>query len=460
LPPDDAPLEARSFAALMAGLEPFEPNPQVAVAVSGGADSLALCLLTHEWAQDRGGLAVALTVDHGLRPESGGEAHQVGAWLRVRGIPHHILAWRGPKPRSNVQAAARAARYELLTRWCRDHGILHLLLAHHLEDQAETFLLRLARGSGVDGLSAMAAVAEGPESRLLRPLLGVPKARLMATLRARGQPWLEDPSNLDLSHARVRIRRALPAFAREGLGARRLAATARAMGRARAALESATTDLLARAATVAPEGYAYLDAAALGDADTEVTLRALARTLMCIGGRSYPPRLERLERLHAALAAGALEKARTLGGCRIRREGTRLLVCREAAAARERIVVAPGAHVTWDGRFRLAVGGGRGSAAGRRGPGGAAITLARLGRDGWAEVAAADPVVRRTAIPAPARAPLPALWDGRGVLAVPHLGYRRPGTAARLVHSVAFSPAIPLAPSGFSVAWRAPRIIC
>jgi tRNA(Ile)-lysidine synthase len=442
----------------MAPLGPFEPRPQVVVAVSGGADSLALCLLAHDWAKGLGGRAVALTVDHRLRPESTAEARQVGAWLRTWGMPHHVLSWRGPRPRAGVQAAARAARYELLTGWCRDHGVLHLLLAHQLEDQAETFLLRLARGSGVEGLAAMAAVGEGAFVRLLRPLLAVRQRRLVATLRSRGQPWIEDPSNRDEAYARVRMRRLLPGLAAEGLDPRRLAATARSMGRAREALDSAVADLLARAATIAPEGYGYVDPAALLGAPAEVGLRALARTLMCVGGRGYPPRLERLERLYAALAAGGLGQARTLWGCRIGLRGERLLVCREAAAASEAIPVVPGTCVRWDGRFRVAFADGRGPAGkgfrpekGRRA---GAVTLARLGREGWAKIAADEPELRRTRIPAPVRPSLPALWDSRGVLAVPHLNYRQPAARARarLVRRIAFSPPIPLAGSGFSVA--------
>ena len=438
----------------MAALGPFEPGPRIAVAVSGGADSLALCLLTHDWARRLGGSAVALTVDHGLRPGSAEEARQVRSWLRKHGIRHHILAWAGPRPGTGIQAAARAARYELLTGWCRERGVLHLALAHNLEDQAETFLLRLARGSGVDGLSAMAPVVEGPAVRLLRPLLGMARARLAATLRARGQTWIEDPSNSDLAFSRVRVRKLLPGLAREGLSVTRLAATARRMGRARTAFESATADVLARAAMIAPAGYGYLDGEALADAETEVGLRALARILMCIGGRVYPPRLERLERLHAAVVTGPLAHARTLCGCRILARGpgpARLLICREAAAAGQRLPVTPGTLVTWDGRFRVAFG------ADRKGPGkrGRAprLALARLGRAGWAEVAAANRELRRTTIPAAARPSLPALWDGRGVVAVPHLEYQRAGAGAKArVVGIALAPPIPLTAPGFSVA--------
>ena len=152
------PISKKEFAASMAALGPFERPPALAVAVSGGADSMALTLLAADWAAARRGSIVALTVDHRLRNESRAEAKQVAAWLAARGIEHKILAWTGEKPSSDVQAAAREKRYELLEDWCRRQGILHLLVAHNLDDQAETFLLRLGRGSGLYGLSGMASV--------------------------------------------------------------------------------------------------------------------------------------------------------------------------------------------------------------------------------------------------------------------------------------------------------------
>src|SRR5580700_10131771 len=157
---EPTPVAAAEFAGLMAPFEPFEARPRLAVAVSGGADSMALALLAQRWAEARGGELTALTVDHRLREAAAGEAAQVGRWLGQRGITHRILVREDGHPRGGVQAAARDARYRLLESWCREAGVLHLLVGHHREDQAETLLLRLARGSGLDGLAGMAALAE------------------------------------------------------------------------------------------------------------------------------------------------------------------------------------------------------------------------------------------------------------------------------------------------------------
>jgi tRNA(Ile)-lysidine synthase len=198
-------LTPAAFAAVLAPLWPKGAGA-AAVAVSGGADSLALTLLMRDWAAAHGVALTALTVDHGLRPESTAEARQVGAWLAARGISHQVLAWDGDKPTANIQATARQARYDLLTSWCRARGAPVLLLGHHADDQIETFLLRLGRGSGLRGLSAMRAIEKRNDIMVLRPFLATPKQALLETLRTCGQPWLDDPSNFDMRFRRSHVR--------------------------------------------------------------------------------------------------------------------------------------------------------------------------------------------------------------------------------------------------------------
>jgi len=426
----------------MSVFEPFEPKPHMAVAVSGGADSLALAVLLQRWARARGGAVTALTVDHGLRQDAAVEAAWVGRSLGGQGLAHHILRWRGAKPTANVQAAARSARYALLNDWCARCGVLHLALGHQLEDQAETFLLRLGRGSGLDGLAAMPAVTATRDMRLLRPLLGVPRARLEATLRRRGLSWIEDPSNRDPAHARVRLRALQPKLTEEGLTPRRLAATADRLGRARAALERTTAVVLARAAAVHPAGFVRLDPVPLAAAAPEVGLRALARIAMVVGGQEYPPRLERLERLYSRIVAG-LATGATLGGCRFLPQKGGILVIREPATIAAQPVRA-GERLVWDHRFALRIGR---DVRPRRG----GLRLGPLGINGWAEVRAkvAAPAV---AIPAPVRPGLPALFDGQRVISVPHLGFERGRNHLLTMVYAGFSPRISLTAGSFTVA--------
>ena len=433
------PVGDREMAAHMAALSPFEARPHVAVACSGGADSLALTLLLQGWTQAMGGRLTALTVDHRLRPESGAEARQVAQWLGRRGIPHETLTRPDTPLKGNLQAAARRLRYALLSSWCRERGVLHLALAHHREDQAETFLLRLARGSGVDGLAAMAPVSETGDVRLLRPLLGVPRARLAATLEAAGQDHVEDPSNENPAFGRVRLRKAAALLAGEGLSAERLAATAARMGRARVALDMATARLLAHGAALYPEGYAVLDPPVFRDAPAEIALRGLVRVLTAVSGAAYPPRLERAARLHETLfgAEEGLGGGRTLGGCRILPYRGRVLVCREPRAA-DAVARAVGRFL-WDGRFRVAIDGETD------------WTLRRLGQKGWAAVVADRPVLRETHVPPPVRPSLPSFWHLDGVVSVPHLNYvsRRYGKELSPVREVAYAPSRPLTGAAF-----------
>ena len=430
-----------AFDTHMAALGPFEQRPHIAAGVSGGADSLALALLADAWARRRGGSFSALTVDHGLRAGSDAEAQTVAGWLGARGIRSHILTnTAGTAPRS-LQAAARSTRYALLLDWCRRNHVLHLLLAHHREDQAETLLLRLGRGSGVDGLSGMAPMSERPGVRLLRPLLNVPHGRLEATLRACGQNWVEDPSNRDPAFGRVRVRNLLPSLAAEGLTAERLAATAGRLSRARAALETSTADLLARSVMLDAAGYAILDSAILRTAPEEIGLRALARLLRTIAGGDYPPRHERLERLYAALMAGPLRRGRTLAGCRVlpvAQAADKALICREPSAVADDLPLRKGGIDHWDGRYQVTT---KGSARG--------LSIGALGSTGWSALVRGLPKAKRASVPAPARPTLPVLRDAAGIVAVPHLGFRRPDAKGIATTVIRYRPGHPLAGASF-----------
>ncbi len=405
----------------MAAFAPFEPRPLIAAAVSGGADSMALAVLLQAWALERDGRILGLVVDHGLRPGSAEEAAEVQTRLEGLGLEARVLTATGPAAESNRQASAREARYRLLLGECRQRGILHLALAHHREDQSETMLLRLARGSGLDGLAAMPALRETPEARLIRPFLAVPRARLRATLELHGVTWIEDPSNRDESFDRVRLRRLGPDLAAAGLDAGRLAGAACNLGRARGALERTTHRLLAEAVTLDPAGFAWLRPEIFGAASEEAARRALGRILAVLGGSVYPPRGASLDRLLAALRGGTAKGA-TLAGCRVAQRRGKLLVARETRTLPSR-PIRPGERLRWDGRFEIGL---RGGAA----PGLPGLHVGPLGRDGWQEISRSVGRTEAARIPPLARPGLPALRDGRGVLAVPHVRFERSGAAA------------------------------
>jgi tRNA(Ile)-lysidine synthase len=295
----------------MAPFEPFETSPVLAVAVSGGRDSLALALLTQEWTAVRGGCVVGLIVDHGLRAGSAEEAVVTRGTLARHGIEGTILSWTGAKPPTGLQERAREARYRLLGDECRRRGILHLLLAHHAGDQAETVAMRAARRSGPDGLAGMAALSERADLRLLRPLLAVPRVRLTATLVARGVQWLEDPSNTDLRFERARMRLGAP------LGEPPMDAGERSVRERR--LAHAAVDVI----EFDQEGMAAIDRTRLAALAADLQAGLLGRLVQSLGGRDHPPRRDRLQRAVRRLGGsdrrGKSGKARdfTLSGCRL-----------------------------------------------------------------------------------------------------------------------------------------------
>lgn len=408
------PLEAAEFARLMHAVLPLPPAA-FAVAVSGGADSMALALLASHWAEERKIALHILTVDHHLRPESAEEAAQVGNWLASRGISHHILNWDGAdKPTSNIQAHARNARYCLMAEWCRNHNISHLLLAHHLDDQAETFLIRLGRGSGVDGLSAMLPFTSRNGLTLLRPLLEIPKSRLVATLQAEGQEWAEDPSNQKPQFTRTKMRALLPLLADAGIDAATLAATASRMARARDYLEQQTARAAADCLIAHEAGYLLLDYELFSRLHDEIALRVLALALGGMSGTAYRPRFSELKALFDALTT-----PRTLAGCKFEPAGDKLHILREPAAVASPMPLTPG-QWEWDNRFRITV-----SVASEH------LSLGALGMAGWEHIRRTMPEAAGigSSLPRTALLTLPAVWHLEKPVFVPHIHYSDPEVA-------------------------------
>ena len=280
--------------------------PALVLAVSGGPDSTALMVLAARWAATlkRAPELIAITVDHGLRKESKREAMDVARQAKKLGIAHRTLRWTGKKPKAGLPQAARDARYRLLADAARKAGALHILTAHTLDDQAETVIIRLLRGSGLTGLAAMQRVTSLPgagDVALVRPLLDIPKARLIATLRVGKIEFADDPTNRDPQFTRARLRGLMPQLAREGLDAGRLALLARRLKRADQAIEVAVDR--AQSALVLGAGKASgtaFDAAGFGQLPAEIALRLLGRAIAAAGDAG-PVELAKLEALSFAL---------------------------------------------------------------------------------------------------------------------------------------------------------------
>jgi tRNA(Ile)-lysidine synthase len=438
-PSSSTPIGDEEFASLMARFGSFESRPRLAVGLSGGADSLALTLLLKDWLERRGGELLALTVDHGLRPDSAEEARAVADLCATSGIAHRILVWRPGAAGGRGQAAARAARYELLSEAAREAGIFHLALAHHRDDQAETILLRLGRDSGLLGLAAMPAVRYLSPMRLFRPLLDEPGARLPATVAARGFDWIEDPSNRDLAYARVRLRRLREEMAPTGLSDARLCAAARQLADHRRTMEIEAAGLIARSARLYRLGYATIDCPAFSRGEPRARALALSALLTAIGGRAGPPRQAPLARLLDDIEAGATSPS-TLAGVRALRwdkDRETVLLARENRNL-ETLRVAAGGTARWDERFDVTVS--EPSGAGLTGE----ISVGPLGEDGWKDLPRDLRAQAKSAGPWAACVVLPALWDKLGLISQPHLGYLRGDWAGSAVFGLNFRPRAPL----------------
>ena len=322
MPDDDrSPISASQAKRLFAD---WKTAPAIVLAVSGGPDSIALMWLAARWRRAiiRGPRLIAVTVDHGLRPEAAREAREVRRLAKELDLPHRTLRWTGVKPKTGLPAAARAARYRLLAKAARASGATHILTAHTRDDQAETLLMRMLRGSGIEGLAAMARESERDGLLLARPLLNVPKSQLVATLNKAKVAFADDPTNRDAAYTRPRLRALMPALAEEGGDSRNLARLASRLARANAAIEVLVDGAerylaLTDRNDVTRFGF---DAGAFAGLAEEVRLRLLKRAIDRVGHEG-PVELGKLEALLAALdramADGEPRLKQTLAGAMI-----------------------------------------------------------------------------------------------------------------------------------------------
>lgn len=291
-----------------APLDLLKPRRGLLLAVSGGPDSVALMLLCAHWAERSVHDIAVATVDHGLRVAARAEAEQVGEWSRALGFRHHLLTWEGDKPSSRIQERAREARYALLARCAKEIGASAIVTAHHADDQAETILFRLTRGSGVSGLAGMAAESRCGTIALLRPLLGVSKSALVDVCEKAAHPFFDDPSNADEAFARARLRNLMPTLAQQGLDAAALLRLGARAARADAALASCAKAARARALLASDERRARFDPAALRELPLELLQRVVALEIerLAPGAQLRLDRLERAAlRLSKSLENGA-----------------------------------------------------------------------------------------------------------------------------------------------------------
>lgn len=351
------PLTSDQFDQIMSSLD-LGKAQKIAVAVSGGSDSMALALLLHEWCITQKKTLIALTVDHGLRENSASEAKRVKDWMRAKNISHHILTWSGLKPDADIQNEARKARYHLMGQWCADNDVKYLCVAHHKEDQAETFLMRLFRGSGIDGLSAMDTKASFPVEDfdnkyplICRPLLDISKQRLIDTLCQFKQTWVDDPSNENDSFTRIKTRNLLKSTDIEGFNSERLSQTAKRIRRVRSLLEDMTIKAESDYAKHYDLGFTILNLSFLENTHEEISLRLLSTILKKISGGQYAPRLIKLENLFENLKASDFMGQTIYGVVVFPVNENEIAFVREAKSIQDENNITDQKRYLWDNRF-------------------------------------------------------------------------------------------------------------
>ena len=374
------------------------PPPRLGVAVSGGSDSLALLHLLNDWRGAGGPALRVATVDHGLRPESAAEAAAVARICAALGLAHDTLRWHGEEGGGNLPDRARRGRYRLLAGWARAHGLGDVAIGHTSDDLAETFLMRLARGSGVDGLSAMRARWQAGGVTFHRPMLALGRGQLRDMLRARGVGWVDDPTNADPGYARTQARAVLAALAPLGLDSATLTESARRLAEARAALAHHARQAAGALASVAA-GDLLLAREGFSTLPDETARRLLIAGLRWLTGAAYPPRGAAMDDFLEAARDG---RRMTLRGCVLSVEPAHIRLCREYNAVAG--LRAP-ATALWDGRWR-ATGDGE-------------AEIAALGPEGLC----ACPDWRAGGLPHASALAAPGLWRGDALIAAPLHGW-------------------------------------
>jgi tRNA(Ile)-lysidine synthase len=412
-------LEPR-FAELLAPFAPLADT--IAVAVSGGPDSMALAFCVGRWAAAAHKSCVALIVDHGLRPESAAEAETVLSRLQQLGLSGEILRWQHDAVTGRIHEKARAARYRLLVDACKKRGVADLLTAHHREDQAETILMRLSKGSGIDGLAGMSPASVRDGVRLLRPFLSLSKQALIATCDAAHIPYVTDPSNSSGKFARARLRKIMPLLASEGMSTDSLLDLGDRAREAADAIDFYARAFLTLHARFEIGGSIRCDRAALAAAPRATAARALSLSLRHIHIADYPPERDGIADLLDLIADPHSETVRSFYGCLVSISEKHLHLLREPAAATEIRPLSNTQPVLWDGRWIVTY----------TGKDIADLYIRALGAAPHDQIDKLAPTLRRHIPQGRIRATLPALWRGQTLLGIPSFD---PTAAFRLAYA-------------------------
>ncbi len=413
-------LSAKLEGLLEAQLTQSDRQGGLAVAVSGGSDSLAACHIAANVCRRLEIPLRALTVDHGLRPEAADEALKVKNWLQSAGIEQTTLKWQGPFPKTGIQKAAREARYNLLFEECNRLGISRLLLGHQLEDQLETLLMRLSKGSGVQGLAAMQSMSQRGKMSLLRPFLTVSRAELREYLTSRQQEWIDDPSNENPAYTRTQLGSVLQSLiALPGSNMEALALSSTRLQRAEQALETMTQGYMSEFPVISPFGFVSFRHDFYRKMPEEIAIRFLQRLFIFVRGDGVGPSLSILEKLLSKIRTDRDLKTATLYGCQFRFHKGDWMICREPGRKGLPIMqMQDRASQQWDDRYVVLDHGVELQSVSSPG-----FEIRKIGEEGWRILRESDARADVGDLPAIVKKNLPAIWSGDKLASVPLFSY-------------------------------------
>ena len=413
------------FFKVMDTLGPYEKNPHLAVAVSGGSDSLCLAILAQEWTNNRGGKITALIVDHGLRKNSGKECKETQNILKKRKIFSHCFKWKLSKiPKKGVQEKAREFRYNIFEDWCFKKNIVHLLVAHHFEDQKETFLMRLNDNSNIYGLACMPKILFKKKIRILRPLLDLKKKEIIKYLKEKKVNWIEDPTNVSSKYSRNRLRKILPKLEKKGLTDNKLKKILKRAQKERKKIENKLADWLNKYVDINSLGYALINFSSLKLLNKDDFIFIFSRILNMISGSFYVPKSKYVYNFYKKIKSNETINHSNLGGCHIFFFKERLYVCREIFKKdRKQKINFQFNKIVWDNRFEIEQKKNKNFLLKKEL--GKSVFIEQLQKDGWNEILLKNEKLKKEfMIPNKIILSLPAIKNKKSdVLYVPHLNY-------------------------------------
>ena len=413
------------FFKVMDTLGSYERNPHLAVAVSGGSDSLCLAILAQEWANNRGGKITALIVDHGLRKNSGKECKETQNILKKRKIFSHCFKWKLSKiPKKGVQEKAREFRYNIFEDWCFKKNIVHLLVAHHFEDQKETFLMRLNDNSNIYGLACMPKILFKKKIRILRPLLDLKKREIIKYLKEKKINWIEDPTNVSSKYSRNRLRKILPKLEKKGLTDNKLKKILKRAQKERKKIENKLADWLNKYVDINSLGYALINFSSLKLLNKDDFIFIFSRILNMISGSFYVPKSKYVYNFYKKIKSNETINHSNLGGCHIFFFKERLYVCREIFKKdRKQRINFQFNKIVWDNRFEIEQKKNKNFLLKKEL--GKSVFIEQLQKDGWNEILLKNEKLKKEfMIPNKIILSLPAIKNKKSdVLYVPHLNY-------------------------------------